>query len=222
MSASLDTSAAAVQAATPSLVIGTLVSWFWNQMPQPIASYNVSIGTRLTFKFSDSHNLWLMDSQEAYDACDFSGATELASTTYGGAVGQDKTDGLSNLYEAKVTSDGTLRFACEVGTHCLNGQKVVVNVAPGPSLATLPPSPPPVSGSGSGSGGGSCDACCPVGTCDSNDDATKPECADCATCQNGGGSCPKNEDSAAASLGTGALGTTLLVTATTALALRKW
>ena len=70
MSAYLDTSAAAVQAATPSLVIGTQVSWFWNQMPQPIASYNVSIGTRLTFKFSDSHNLWLMDSQEAYDACE--------------------------------------------------------------------------------------------------------------------------------------------------------
>ena len=149
MSAYLDTSAAAVQAATPSLVIGTQVSWFWNQMPQPIASYNVSIGTRLTFKFSDSHNLWLMDSQEAYDACDFSGATELASTTYGGAVGQDKTDGLSNLYEAKVTSDGTLRFACEVGTHCLNGQKVVVHVTPAsppssPPIPALPPSPPPL------------------------------------------------------------------------------
>ena len=124
-----------------------------------------------------------MGSQAEYDACDFTGATELASTTHGGAVGQDKADGLSNLYEAKVTSDGTLRFACEVGTHCLNGQKVVVNVAPGPSLTTLPPSPPPVSGSGSGSGGGSCDACCPVRTCDSNDDATKPECADYATCQ---------------------------------------
>ena len=211
MSASLDTSAAAVQAATPSLVIGTQVSWFWNQMPQPIASYNVSIGTRLTFKFSDSHNLWLMDSQEAYDACDFSGATELASTTYGGAVGQDKADGLSNLYEAKVTREGTLRFACQVSSHCLGRQRVVVHVTPAP----------PVSGSGSGSGGGSCDECCPVGTCDSNEDALKPECADCATCQNGGGSCPKNEDSAAASLGTSALGTTLLVTASTALVLRK-
>ena len=213
MSAYLDTSAAAVQAATPSLVIGTQVSWFWNQMPQPIASYNVSIGTRLTFKFSDSHNLWLMDSQEAYDACDFSGATELASTDHGGATNQqDIAFGLENLYEATVAGEGTLRFACQVGSHCLGRQKVVVHVTPAP----------PVSGSGSGSGGGSCDACCPVGTCDSNDDALKPECADCATCQNGGGSCPKNEDSAAASLGTDALGTTLLVTATTALALRKW
>ena len=221
MSASLDTSAAAVQAATASLEIGTQASWFWNAMPQPASSYDVSTGTRLTFKFSDSHNLWLMGSQAEYDACDFTGATELASTTHGGAVGQDKADGLSNLYEATVAREGTLRFACQVGSHCDEGQKVVVHVTPAPPLAPLPPSPPPVSGSGSGSGGGSCDACCPVGTCDSNGDASKPECADCATCQNGGGSCPKNEDSAAASLGTSALGTTLLVTASTALVLRK-
>ena len=222
MSASLDTSAAAVQAATASLEIGTQ-PFFWDAIPQPIASYNVSTGTRLTFKFSNSHNLWLMGSQAEYEACDFSGATELASTDHGGATNQqDIAFGLENLYEATVAGEGTLRFACQVGSHCDEGQKVVVHVTPAPSLAALPPSPPPVSGSGSGSGGGSCDECCPVGTCDSNEDASKPECADCATCQNGGGSCPKNEDSAAASLGTGALGTTLLVTATTALALRKW
>ena len=57
MSASLDTSAAAVQAATASLEIGTQASWFWNAMPQPASSYDVSTGTRLTFKFSNSHNL---------------------------------------------------------------------------------------------------------------------------------------------------------------------
>ena len=70
-----------------------------------------------------------------------------------------------------------------------------------------------------------CDPCCPVGTCDGPHHASKPQCADCAACQNDPAptrSCPGNEDSAAASLGTGALGTTLLVTATTALVLRKW
>ena len=69
-----------------------------------------------------------------------------------------------------------------------------------------------------------CDACC-LGTCDGPQDASKPQCADCAACKNDPAptrSCPENEDSAAASLGTGALGTTLLVTATTALVLRKW
>ena len=118
MSASLDTSAAAVQAATPSLVIGTQVSWFWNQMPQPIASYNVSIGTRLTFKFSDSHNLYLMASQEKYDDCDFSGSIGLAGTNYGGATNeQEKAFGLTNLYVATVVAPvgTTLWFACEKG-----------------------------------------------------------------------------------------------------------
>ena len=82
-----------------------------------------------------------------YDACDFTGATELASTTHGGAVGQDKANGLSNLYEATVTREGTLWFACQVGSHCLSGQKVVVHVTPAsppssPPIPALPPFPP--------------------------------------------------------------------------------
>ena len=147
MSAYLDTSAAAVQAATASLEIGTQ-PFFWDAIPQPIASYNVSIGTRLTFKFSNSHNLYLMGSQAKYDDCDFSGARVMASTTYGGATNeQDIASGLSNLYEATVARVGTLRFACEVGTHCLNGQKVVVHVTPAsppssPPIPALPPFPP--------------------------------------------------------------------------------
>ena len=139
MSAYLDTSAAAVQAATASREIGT-EPFFWNAIPQPIASYNVHTGTRLTFKFSNSHNLYLMASQAKYDDCDFSGARELASTTYGGATNeQDIASGLSNLYEATVARVGTLRFACEVQPHCDSGQKVVVYVTP-----TSPPSSPPI------------------------------------------------------------------------------
>ena len=60
-----------------------------------------------------------------------------------------------------------------------------------------------------------CDACCPTGTCDSLADATKPECKACNACQTQGTACP--EDSAAASLGSGALGATLLAVTTTAL-----
>ena len=139
MSASLDTSAAAVQAATVSLEIGTQ-PFFWDAIPQPIASYNINTSTRLTFKFSNGHNLYLMGSQAEYDDCDFSGARELASTTYGGATNeQDIASGLSNLYEATVARVGTLRFACEVQPHCDSGQKVVVYVTP-----TSPPSSPPI------------------------------------------------------------------------------
>ena len=65
------------------------------------------------------------------------------------------------------------------------------------------------------SGGVSCDACCPRGTCDSPADASKPVCQACNACHTMGTACP--EDSAAASLGSGALGTTLLAATTTAL-----
>ena len=66
----------------------------------------------------------------------------------------------------------------------------------------------------SGGGGDSCDACCPTG-CDGPADASKPECKACNACQTQGTACPS--DSAAASLGSGALGTTLLAATTTAL-----
>merc|ERR1719482_1145403 len=44
--------------------------------------------------------------------------------------------------------------------------------------------------SASGGGGASCDACCPVGTCDGPADAHKPECTACNACQTMGTACP--------------------------------
>ena len=125
MSAYLDTSAAAVQAAPALLVIGTQAGWFWSAIPQRVSTYTVSTGTRLTLKFSNSHNLYLMESQAKYDACDFRGSTRLASDQHGGASDeQDIASGLSNLYEATVATEGTLRFACQFGDHCAFGQRV--------------------------------------------------------------------------------------------------
>ena len=70
----------------------------------------------------------------------------------------------------------------------------------------------------------SCDACCPTGICETSADASKPECKACAACNEQGTPCPSDSgsssgssDSAAASLGSGALGTTLLAATTTAL-----
>ena len=60
-----------------------------------------------------------------------------------------------------------------------------------------------------------CTACCPAAVCASMADAAKPECAACSACQINSTPCPK--DSAAASLSSGALGTTLLAVTTTAL-----
>ena len=60
-----------------------------------------------------------------------------------------------------------------------------------------------------------CKPCCPTATCSSQADVNKPECAACVACNMQGTACPK--DSAAASLSSGALGTTLLAVTTTAL-----
>ena len=53
--------------------------------------------------------------------------------------------------------------------------------------------------SSTGAGRLSCDACCPTGTCDGPDDASKPACEACNACYNQGIPCPADwtEDSAA-------------------------
>jgi hypothetical protein len=104
----------------------------------------VQVGTRLVFKFSASHDLWLMASQSAYDSCDFSGAVELARDDHGGATDTtDMNNGLTNLYRAVATGTGDLLFACEKGDHCSGGQKVKITVQTDPVTVPDSPSPPP-------------------------------------------------------------------------------
>jgi len=54
---------------------------------------------------------------------------------------------------------------------------------PGGGAGDLQPSPGPGQEEGEDKTD-ECDACCPVGTCDSPDDAQKAACSDCARCQN--------------------------------------
>ena len=60
------------------------------------------MGDKLSFRYSSAHNLYQMASEAAYDSCNFTGATELASTSQGGGSGDTP-----NLYEAVVTALGT-------------------------------------------------------------------------------------------------------------------
>ena len=102
------------------------------------------MGEKLRFKYNSFHNLYMMESAAKYDSCEFSGATELASTTHGGGSGSTP-----NLYEAVVSSAGTLYIACQVyqGSHCRGGQKVTITAAAAstPSPSPSSPSPPPPS-----------------------------------------------------------------------------
>lgn len=104
---------------------------YWSAMPSSPSTYEVVIGDKLSFKYTTFHNVYLMPSQEAYESCDFSAATELANATYGGGEGS-----IPNKYEAVTTATGTLYFACQIPGHCAGKQKIAVTV-------TAAPAPPP-------------------------------------------------------------------------------
>ena len=116
---------------------------YWSAMPSKPSTYEVVVGDKLSFKYTKYHNVYLMPSQEAYESCDFSAATELASDSYGGGEGS-----FPNVYEAVTTATGTLYFACQISGHCAAGQKIAVTVKaapapPPPDSAAPSDSPPP-------------------------------------------------------------------------------
>lgn len=103
---------------------------YWSLKPSDPPSYDVAVGTALLFRYSQFHNLWEMPSKVAFDACDFSDARELASTTHGGVAAADVDRlGYANVYEAAMDTAGTAYFACQVSDHCQKGQKIAVTVS---------------------------------------------------------------------------------------------
>ena len=68
----------------------------------------VKDGDVLKFVWTGGHNVYLMKDKAAFDSCDFSGGTNL-----GGASPVYHTMGAATTY-----------FACKVGSHCANGQKL--------------------------------------------------------------------------------------------------
>ena len=145
----LDSSSSSLSAATSVVTIGSQ-PLYWSAIPSTPSSYNVSVGTTLSFHYSDHHNVELVNSRSAFDSCDFTGSTELASSSYGtpsstshgrrlhGADGHDEDAGSTppNLYEAVANTPGTLYIVCRVGGHCAAGQKIQIDVyAPSPPRA---------------------------------------------------------------------------------------
>ena len=106
---------------------------YWSAMPSSPSTYEVVVGDKLSFKYTEYHNVYLMPSPEAYESCDFSAATELASATYGGGEGDTP-----NKYEAVTTATGTLYFACQIPEHCAGKQKIAVTVTAAPPDSPAP------------------------------------------------------------------------------------
>ena len=123
----LDTSAAALAGATNTVTVGSSPN-FWSAIPTSPNEYAAAVGDKLRFQYSASHNVWLMSSYAKWQACDFSGGTELASTSQGGGSGTTP-----NLFEAVTADDGTLYIACQQSGHCNAGQKVQIVVGAGSS-----------------------------------------------------------------------------------------
>ena len=105
---------------------------FWSTKPSSPQEHAVAAGARLIFRYTAAHNVWLMPSQAAWDACDFSAAQELAATDHGGVAPADADRlGYANEYHFRARYEyGTHQyyFACQVSDHCVKGQKIAVTV----------------------------------------------------------------------------------------------
>merc|ERR1719446_782069 len=75
----------------------------------------VALDTQVVFEWSGYHNVYQLPDKAAFDSCDFSKATKLASSN-------------GSPYTYKASSAGTVYFACEVGGHCRFNQKLALTV----------------------------------------------------------------------------------------------
>ena len=229
-SSDLKTGTAELAQATTTFVAG---GGDWGSMMKE-ETPPLSVNTKLVFKWSGGHNVVLV-TKAAYESCTLGDADSDCVATdpdhaTGDCLGGNVVAKVDNkyTYEAVLGSAGEYYFICAVPGHCTN-QKIKVTVDNSPTGSGTGGGGGDGSGGGGGGGGGSsdlvdsCDACCPAGKCDSTADASKPECKACMACQSSEPpKCPSSPppsppDSAAASLGSGALGTTLLAVATAAL-----
>merc|ERR1719213_1619625 len=72
-------------------------------------------GETVTFNWDETHDVWLMPDEAAYNSCTFTNAVEIHSTSV-------KTGAVSGLGETKY-------YACHVGSHCDSGQKIAMTCA---------------------------------------------------------------------------------------------
>merc|ERR1711976_437108 len=75
----------------------------------------VALDTSLVFQWSGYHNVYQLPDKDAFDTCDFSQATKLASPG-------------ESPFTYEASSAGKFYFACEVGGHCRFNQKLALTV----------------------------------------------------------------------------------------------
>ena len=73
-------------------------------------------GSRLSFEWSGTHNVYRFSSLTAFEDCDFSGASLIG-------------DQSPVIFDIDASATGTLYFGCAVSVHCSHGQKLAVVVS---------------------------------------------------------------------------------------------
>ena len=127
--------AAALTLMTANVVSGLTEETLYWSTGMSYAVKEFKVGDKLKFQWGGFHDVYKLGSESKYNSCNFVGAVQLKPASSGGS------------YEYTFTaSDATkdfIYFACSVGSHCNNGQKLKVKVtseppSPGPGPAPTP------------------------------------------------------------------------------------
>ena len=67
-SSMLDSTPSATAAAQTTVHVGT-APYYWSMIPSTPSGYEIMVGSKISFRYSTHHNVYLMASQSAYDSC---------------------------------------------------------------------------------------------------------------------------------------------------------
>merc|ERR1719326_470666 len=112
----------------PAPTAQTNIDWKMG-MSEDETMQTVELNTDVVFNWGGmdmSHDVWRFPDQAAFDACEFSGAEQLAANE-------------DNPFTYTASTAGTFYFGCKVGedgTHCNSPQKLKLTVNPAPTAQT--------------------------------------------------------------------------------------
>lgn len=106
---------------------------------------HIKKGDKVSFTYSTHHDIWAHPTLEALESCNYSEATLIANKTQGGGC-ENEADlecmAAATPFVMQPGSDGMLFLSCSVSDHCVNGQRLVIEVhssrLPPPAEVTVP------------------------------------------------------------------------------------
>jgi len=98
------------------------------------SSVSIAVGDTIEFNYEEgAHTVHLLSNSADFAACNTGSGVTLS------------TSGPPTTYVVKPTDPSTLYFICTVDSHCLDGQKVAIDIKQGTGLTPVsPPVSPPV------------------------------------------------------------------------------